>query len=108
MPEVDGWADRDPAMLEASASRSHDPDTREDPDEMVPTTMSPLTLVLADATENLYPARMQMAISLGWHIIFSCLGVAFPAIAVFTEWRAHRRGDAVLLDLAHTWAKAMG
>jgi cytochrome d ubiquinol oxidase subunit I len=65
-------------------------------------------LVLADAAQNLYPARMQMALSLGWHIVFSRFGVAFPAIVVFTEWRAHRRGNPDLLDLAHTWAKAMG
>ena len=64
--------------------------------------------LLADAAENLFPARMQMAVSLGWHIIFSCLGVAFPAIVVFTEWRAHKRGNPDLHDLAHTWAKAMG
>jgi len=63
---------------------------------------------LAGAAENLYLARMQMAVSLGWHIVFACFGVAFPAIVVFTEWQAHRRGDDVLLDLAHTWAKAMG
>ena len=49
-----------------------------------------------------------MAISLGWHIVFSCLGVAFPAIVLFAEWRAHRTGDPALHDLAHTWAKAMG
>ena len=64
--------------------------------------------VLADAAQNLFPARMQMAVSLGWHIIFSCLGVAFPAIVVFTEWRAHKRDNPDLHDLAHTWAKAMG
>jgi len=77
-------------------------------DAMVPTTMSPVTFVLADAAENLYPARMQMALSLGWHIVFSCLGVAFPVIAVFAEWRARRTNDPVLDELAHTWAKAMG
>jgi cytochrome d ubiquinol oxidase subunit I len=65
-------------------------------------------LLLANAAENLYPARMQMALSLGWHIIFSCFGVAFPAIVVFTEWRAHRRGNPDLRELAHAWAKAMG
>ena len=70
--------------------------------------MAPMTLVLAGAAENLYPARMQMALSLGWHIVFSCLGVAFPAIVLFAEWRAHKTGDPVLHDLAHTWAKAMG
>jgi cytochrome d ubiquinol oxidase subunit I len=64
--------------------------------------------VVADAAENLYPARMQMALSLGWHIVFSCFGIAFPLITLFTEWRGHRRGDAVLTGLAHTWAKAMG
>ena len=64
--------------------------------------------LLADAAENLYPARMQMALSLGWHIVFSCFGIAFPLITVFLEWRGHRQGDPVLTDLAHTWAKAMG
>lgn len=63
---------------------------------------------LAATAENLYPARMQMALSLGWHIIFACFGIAFPAIVVFTEWRGHRRDDAVLTALAHKWAKAMG
>lgn len=70
--------------------------------------MLEIGMVLADAGQNLYPARMQMALSLGWHIIFSCFGVAFPLIVVFTEWRAHRRGNPALHDLAHTWAKAMG
>jgi cytochrome d ubiquinol oxidase subunit I len=64
--------------------------------------------LLAEAADNLFPARMQMAISLGWHIIFSCLGVAFPAIVLFAEWRAHRRGNPDLDRLARTWSKAMG
>ncbi|USX53771.1 cytochrome ubiquinol oxidase subunit I [Lentzea sp. HUAS12] len=62
---------------------------------------------LADASANLYPARTQMALSLGWHIVFACFGIAFPAIVVFVEWRSHRRGDEVLNALAHKWAKAM-
>ena len=69
--------------------------------------MEPFQLV-ADAAENLYPARMQMALSLGWHIIFSCFGIAFPVFTVFAEWRGHKRGNPALTDLAHTWAKAMG
>jgi cytochrome d ubiquinol oxidase subunit I len=64
--------------------------------------------VLADAAENLYPARMQMAVSLGWHIVFSCFGIAFPVLTVFAEWRGHKRGNPALTELAHTWAKAMG
>src|SRR4051794_19834055 len=49
-----------------------------------------------------------MAISLGWHIVFSCFGIAFPLITVFTEWRGHKRANPALTGLAHTWAKAMG
>jgi cytochrome d ubiquinol oxidase subunit I len=49
-----------------------------------------------------------MALSLGWHIVIACFGVGFPAMVVFTEWRAHRTADPDLHRLAHTWAKAMG
>ncbi len=57
---------------------------------------------------DLYHARMQMAVSLGWHIVIASFGVGFPAMVVFAEWRSRRRGDADLESLAHTWAKAMG
>ena len=70
--------------------------------------VEPLSLVTAGMAENLFPARMQMALSLGWHIVFACFGIAFPALTVFVEWLGHRRGDAALSELAHTWAKAMG
>ncbi len=47
-----------------------------------------------------------MAMSLGFHIILSCFGVAFP-VAIFL---AHRRGlkyeDPVALTLARRWGKA--
>jgi cytochrome d ubiquinol oxidase subunit I len=58
--------------------------------------------------DDLYFARMQMALSLGWHIIVACFGVGFPALVLFAEWRGRRRGDADLAALAHTWAKALG
>ncbi|WOT39599.1 cytochrome ubiquinol oxidase subunit I [Streptomyces coeruleorubidus] len=67
-----------------------------------------LELVVADGAGNLPFARHQMALTLGWHIIFACFGIAFPAIVVFTEWLGYRRDDAALTGLAHTWAKAMG
>src|SRR5689334_6445251 len=49
-----------------------------------------------------------MALSLGWHIVIASFGVAFPSMVVYVEWRSHRRGNAILESLAHTWAKAMG
>ena len=60
------------------------------------------------APPDLCHARMQMALSLGWHIVVACFGVGFPAMVLFAEWRAHRRGDQDMDALAHTWAKAMG
>jgi cytochrome d ubiquinol oxidase subunit I len=67
------------------------------------------TAFLAQATESdLYFARMQMALSLGWHIIIASFGVAFPSMVVFAEWRSRHRSDTDLEALARTWSKAMG
>jgi cytochrome bd-type quinol oxidase subunit 1 len=62
---------------------------------------------LASAAEpaGLMPARQQMALSLGWHIILACFGVAFPAIIFVMHLRGIRRDDPVALELARRWAK---
>jgi len=46
------------------------------------------TLLAAAEAADLYSARMQMAFSLGWHIVLSCFGVSFPALVLFAEWRS--------------------
>ena len=56
---------------------------------------------------DLYSARMQMALSLGWHIVIACFGVGFPALVLIAEWRAHRTGDMTYDVLARRWAKAL-
>ena len=53
-------------------------------------------------------ARSQMAFSLGWHIIIACLGVGFPALVLFAEWRGIRTGEVGYRLLARRWARAMG
>ena len=70
--------------------------------------MDPNVLAAVTAPADFVYARSQMALSLGWHIVVACFGVAFPAMVVFAEWRGHRRGDADMARLAHTWARAMG
>jgi cytochrome d ubiquinol oxidase subunit I len=60
------------------------------------------------AQPDLWAARQQMAVSLGWHIVIACLGVGFPSLIVFTEWRARRRKDKVMLALARRWSRALG
>jgi cytochrome d ubiquinol oxidase subunit I len=58
------------------------------------------------ALDNLMAARYQMALSLGFHIILSCFGVALPAMIYVVHRRGITRNDPVALDLAHKWAKA--
>lgn len=65
-------------------------------------------LATAATPTDLMAARLQMAVSLGWHIVLACLGVGMPALAVFAEWRGHRTGDEAYVRLARRWAKAMG
>jgi len=57
--------------------------------------------LLADA---LLPARNQMALSLGWHIVLACYGMAFPAM-IFVVHRRGLAGDTAALELAKRWSK---
>jgi cytochrome d ubiquinol oxidase subunit I len=54
---------------------------------------------------NLIAARTQMAMSLGFHIVFAEIGIAMPLMMVIAEWRWRRTGDAVFGALARRWAK---
>ena len=54
---------------------------------------------------DILAARSQMAMSLGFHIIFAVIGIGLPALMVIAEWRWLRTGDAVYLDLAKRWSK---
>ncbi len=60
---------------------------------------------LAADPAGLLPAREQMALSLGWHIILACFGVAFPTMILVMHWRGVYRDDPVALGLAKRWAK---
>ncbi len=54
---------------------------------------------------DLLAARSQMAMSLGFHIVFAVVGIGLPALMVIAEWRWTRTGDGVYLELAKRWAK---
>ena len=71
---------------------------------------APLDRLVAMAAEpaGLLPAREQMALSLGWHIVLACFGVAFPAMIFVAHWRGAWRDDAVALQLAKRWSKVAG
>jgi cytochrome d ubiquinol oxidase subunit I len=54
---------------------------------------------------DLFTARTQPAVSLGFHIIFAEIGVAMPLLMVLAEWRWRRTGDPLYRELAHRWAR---
>ena len=55
--------------------------------------------------DSLLAARLQMAISLGFHILFAVAGMAMPLFMVIAEARYLRTGDTAYRDLAKRWAK---
>lgn len=52
-------------------------------------------------------ARLQMGISLGFHIIFACIGMVMPWFMFVAEWKWLKTGKEIYLDLAKTWAKGV-
>jgi cytochrome bd ubiquinol oxidase subunit I len=53
----------------------------------------------------LIAARIQMELSLGFHMIFAAIGVAMPVLMLIAEWRWIRYRDAEARRLAHVWAR---
>jgi cytochrome d ubiquinol oxidase subunit I len=66
-----------------------------------------MLLLLATAESvNLLPARMQMAFTLGFHIILACFGVGLPVLLLWAEWRFLSTGEKVWRTIARRWSKA--
>ena len=64
-----------------------------------------IMILATDAPPGLLPAREQMAVSLGWHIILACFGVAFPMMIYVMYRRGIVRNDPVAVRLAKRWSK---
>jgi cytochrome d ubiquinol oxidase subunit I len=62
---------------------------------------------LAASASNLLAAREQMAFTLGFHIVLSCLGVALPATILIANYIGLKKGDEAAIELAKRWSKAM-
>ena len=58
--------------------------------------------------DNLVAARLQMALSLGFHILFAVVGMGMPLLMVLAEWLGRKHNNPVLLDLARRWSKGVG
>ena len=64
-------------------------------------------LPLAASASNLLAAREQMAFTLAFHIVLSCLGVALPAMILIANYVGLKRGEEAAMELARRWSKAM-
>ena len=56
---------------------------------------------------DLFAARSQMAISLGFHIIFASIGIAMPFLMAISHWRWLRTKEPVFLELTKAWSKGV-
>ena len=56
--------------------------------------------------DDLTAARLQMELSLGFHMLFAAVGVALPALMLIAEGLWLRTGTPSYRDLARTWGKA--
>jgi cytochrome bd ubiquinol oxidase subunit I len=56
---------------------------------------------------DLFAARWQMAISLGFHIIFAVIGMAMPFLMAIAHWRWLKTKEPAYLDLTRAWSKGV-
>jgi hypothetical protein len=63
--------------------------------------------VILSAVAGVAEARSQMGITLAFHIVFACFGVALPAIVMLAHFRGLRHHYADALLLARRWSKVM-
>jgi cytochrome d ubiquinol oxidase subunit I len=57
--------------------------------------------------DDLVAARLQMAISLGFHIVFACIGMTMPWLMAAAQWKFLRTRQPVYLQLARAWSKGV-
>lgn len=49
--------------------------------------------------DDFIAARSQMAMSLGFHIIFSCIGMVMPFLMAYAHWKYLKTGNEIYKGL---------
>ena len=57
--------------------------------------------------DSLLAARLQMAFSLGFHIIFACIGMVMPFFMSASYWHHLKKSDSESLELTKLWMKGV-
>lgn len=58
--------------------------------------------------DEIVAARLQMALSLGFHMVFAACGIGLPVLMALSEWLYLRHGLEHHRNLAKTWSAAAG
>lgn len=58
--------------------------------------------------DSLTAARLQMTLSLAFHMVYAAIGIGLPLLMVIVEWRYLRTGSGHYKALAQKWAKVTG
>lgn len=56
---------------------------------------------------DFFAARSQMALSLGFHIVFSCIGMVMPFFMAISHYYWLRTGDIVFRNVTKAWSKGV-
>jgi cytochrome d ubiquinol oxidase subunit I len=56
---------------------------------------------------DLIAARSTMALSLGFHIIFACIGMTMPFLMVASHWLYLKKNDEIYLRLTKAWSRGV-
>lgn len=57
--------------------------------------------------DDLLAGRLQMAVSLGFHIVFACIGMTMPWLMAAAQWRFLRTREPIYRELARAWSKGV-
>ena len=57
--------------------------------------------------DDLLAARLQMALSLGFHIIYACIGMVMPFFMAVSHFQWIRTGDDVFRNVTKAWSKGV-
>jgi len=57
--------------------------------------------------DDFLAARSQMAISLGFHIIYSCIGMVMPFFMAVSHYKWIKTGDPVYKNITRAWSKGV-
>ncbi len=57
--------------------------------------------------DDFIAARSQMALSLGFHIIFACVGMVMPVFMAISHYKYLKSGDEIYKGLTKAWSKGV-